>query len=146
MKKNVNVIQIKGIRGLIIAGFVVICLGAGFIVFPGLVCMYGWNFVASKVAEVPSIGIIQGLLLWGIMIASYFAFKRDKVVVCFKTPEGLSEDELKMVFADMKKQAQEDPILQAMMKARETELQLRQVEKKEDEDKEPVSTNNNSEN
>ena len=31
MKKNINVIQIKGIRGLIIAGFVVTCLFAGFV-------------------------------------------------------------------------------------------------------------------
>gem|GEM_PF-4782601 len=54
-------------------------------------------------------------------------------MVCFKTPKGLSEDELKEVFADLKKQSQEDPILQAMLKAREAELKVKPVEdKKED--------------
>lgn len=133
MKKNFNVIQIHGFKGLVIAAFIVCCLAAGFIAFPGFICMYGWNAVASRVTEIPSIGIIQGLLLWGIMIAAYFALKKDRVVVCFKTPKGLSEDELKEVFADLKKQSQEDPILQAMLKAREAELKVKPVEdKKED--------------
>ena len=42
-----------------------------------------------------------------------------------KSPQGLSEEELKAVFADMKRQAKEDPILQAMMKAREAELKYK---------------------
>ena len=128
MKKNLNVIQIRGIKGLIIAIGVGICLAAGFIVFPGFVCMYFWNFIAKYVENMPSIGVIQGLLLWGIIVASYFILKRDRVVVCFKTPEGLSEDELKAVFEDVKKQAKEDPVLQAMLKARETELKLKNTE------------------
>ena len=128
MKKNLNVIQIRGIKGLIIAIGVGICLAAGFIAFPGFVCMYIWNFIAKYVENMPSIGIIQGLLLWGIIVASYFVLKKDRVVVCFKTPEGLSEDELKAVFEDVKKQAKEDPVLQAMLKAREAELKLKNPE------------------
>lgn len=125
MKKNFNVIQIRGIKGLIIAIGVGICLAAGFILFPGYVCMYCWNFVAKYAVNMPSIGIIQGLLLWGIIVASYFILKKDKVVVCFKTPEGLSEEELKAVFEDVKKQASEDPVLKSMLKAREAELKLK---------------------
>ena len=48
--------------------------------------------------------------------------RKERVIVCLKSPRGLSEEELKTVFADMKKQAQEDPILQAMIKAREAEM------------------------
>ena len=114
MKKNLNVIQIKGIRGLIIAGLVVCCLAAGFIAFPGWVGMHIWNFISAQVESMPAIGLFQGILLWGIIIAAYFTFRKEKVVVCMKTPQGLSEEELKAVFADVKKQAQEDPILQAM--------------------------------
>ena len=128
MKKNFNVIQIRGIKGLIIAIGVGICLAAGFILFPGYVCMYGWNFIAKYAENMPAIGIIQGLLLWGIIVASYFILKKDKVVVCFKSPEGLSEEELKAVFEDVKKQANEDPVLKAMLKARETELKLKTSE------------------
>ena len=125
MKKNLNVIQIKGIRGLIIAGLVVCCLVAGFIVFPGWVGMHTWNFISYQVESLPAIGLFQGILLWGIIIAAYFTFRKEKVVVCMKTPQGLSDEELKAVFADIKKQTQEDPILQAMLKAREAELKYK---------------------
>ncbi len=126
MKKNINVIQIRGIRGLIIAGMVVCCLFAGFVVFPGLVAMLVWNFIAAHISQIPSIGIIQGVLLWGIIVGSYFVFRKEKIVVCMKSSQELTEEELKTVFADIKKQAQDDKILQAMLKARETELKLKE--------------------
>lgn len=125
MKKNFNVIQINGVRGLIMAGFIVTCLAAGFGAFPGWVCMHLWNIGASYTDALPSIGLIQGLLLWGIMVAAYFTFRKQKLVVCMKAPQGLSDEELKAVFADIKKQAQDDTILQAMIKAREAELKIK---------------------
>ena len=124
-RNRLNVIQIKGIRGLLLAGFVVSCLIAGFVAFPGLVMMKLWNIMATYMQIVPLIGFVQGLLLWGIVAASYFILRKEKVVVCMKASDGLSEEELKSVFAEVKKQTQEDPILQAMMKARETELKLK---------------------
>ena len=128
MKKNLNVIQIKGIKGLIMLVMVGCCLVAGFIVFPGWVAMNIWNVLASLVNNAPSIGIIQGVLLWGIIVASYLTFRKERVVVCMKTPQGLNEEELKAVFADIKKQTQDDKIIQAMLKARETELKLNEKE------------------
>ena len=128
MKKNLNVIQIKGVKGLIMLVMVGCCLVAGFIVFPGWVAMNLWNVLASLVNNAPSIGIIQGVLLWGIIVASYFTFRKERVVVCMKTPQGLNEEELKAVFADIKKQTQDDKIIQAMLKARETELKLNEKE------------------
>ena len=128
MKKNLNVIQIKGVKGLIMLVMVGCCLVAGFIVFPGWVAMNIWNVLASLVNNAPSIGIIQGVLLWGIIVASYFTFRKERVVVCMKTPQGLNEEELKAVFADIKKQTQDDKIIQAMLKARETELKINEKE------------------
>lgn len=131
MKKNLNIIQIKGIRGLFFAAMVVTCLAAGFIAFPGWVSMHVWNTASAHINNLPSIGLIQGVLLWGIMIASYYIFRKDKVIVCLKTPEGLNEEELKAVFADIKKQSKEDPVLQAMLKAREAELKMPKQEDSE---------------
>ena len=128
MKKNLNVIQIKGVKGLIMLVMVGCCLVAGFIVFPGWVAMNIWNVLASLVNNAPSIGIIQGVLLWGIIVASYFTFRKERVVVCMKTPQGLNEEELKAVFADIKKQTQDDKIIQVMLKARKTELKLNEKE------------------
>ena len=144
MKKNINVIQIKGIKGIIVAGFIVSCLAAGFIVFPGWIGMYAWNYVSSLSSNIPSIGLFQGILLWGIIIAAYFTFRKEKVIVCMKSPQGLSDDELKAVFADIKKQAQEDPIMQAMMRAREAELKYKAQEKNDNNDSENAVASDNS--
>ena len=139
MKKKLNVIQIKGIRGLILAGFVVCCLAAGFIVFPGWVGMQAWNLVSTNTGAMPAIGLVQGILLWGILAVSYFIFRKEKVVVCMKTPQGLSEEELKAVFADIKKQSLEDPILHAMMKAREAEMKYKAQQELENKETEQPS-------
>ena len=128
MKKNLNIIQIKGIKGLIYVGFMLTCLAAGFIFFPGFVAMKAWNLAASYIDALPAIGIIQGLLLWGITAASYFMFRKEKLVVCMKSEEGLSEEELKEVFANMKAQAQNDTIIKSMLKAHEAELRIRNLE------------------
>lgn len=133
MKKNINIIKIKGMRGLFLAIGVICCLAAGFIAFPGWVCMHIWDAVSIHINGMPAIGLLQGILLWGIILASYFTFRKDKVLVCLKTPEGLSEEELKTVFADMKKQSYDDPVFQAMMKARETELKIQKPESEKSE-------------
>ena len=43
----------------------------------------------------------------------------------------MSDEELKSVFADIKKQAQEDKIIQAMIQAREAELKIKETETKD---------------
>lgn len=132
MKKNLNVIQIKGVRGLLMLLFVGSCLFAGFAVFPGWVAMHLWNYMANYGGGVPSIGLLQGILLWGIIVAAYFTFRKERIVVCVKSPQGLDEEELKAVFANLKKQAGEDKIIQSMIKAREAELKIKDAEQKSD--------------
>ncbi len=127
MKKNLNIIQIKGIKGILFVGFIACCLAAGFIYFPGWVCMKIWNFITLYIENMPAIGIIQGILLWGIIAASYFTFRKEKLVVCMRSSDGLSEEELKSVFADIRKHAKEDSIIQSMIKAREAELRLQKL-------------------
>ena len=128
MKKDFNVIQIKGTKGILMLIATGCCLFAGFAVFPGWVAMQIWNFVASYAGNVPLIGLFQGVLLWGILVAAYFTFRKERVVICLKDPRGVSEEELKAVFANIKKQTGDDKIIQAMMKARETELKLKETE------------------
>lgn len=127
MKKNFNVIQIKGIKGLIYIAFIGCCLIAGFGWFPGWTCMKLWNLISIHVEQMPSIGIIQGILLWGIIAASYFTFRKEKLVVCMKTSDGLNEEELKAVFAEMKKRAQDDTFLKNMIKSQNAELRIKNL-------------------
>lgn len=141
MKKNLNVIQIKGTRGLLcVVGFVC-CLIAGFICFPGYVAMHLWNLISNNFMPIPAIGIIQGILLWGIIVASYFLFRKEKLVVCMRsTDEGLSEDELRQVFAKLKKQADNDTLIQSMLRAKETELKIKNLKESGIVDNKKIST------
>ena len=127
MKRNFNVIQIKGFMGIVYLAFIVVCLAAGFGWFPGWVCMKLWNLASSHIINLPSIGIFQGMLLWAIIAASYFTFRKDKLVVFMNASDGLSEEELKSVFADMKKNLKNDMILQDMINARRTELKIKNL-------------------
>ena len=127
MKKNLNIIQINGTRGILIVIGIVCCLAAGFIYFPGWVAMHIWNFISAYVEQMPAIGIIQGILLWGIAAASYFIFRKEKLVVCMRASEGLSEDELKKVFADIRERAENDTLIQSMIKARQAELRIKNL-------------------
>ncbi len=127
MKKNFSVIQIKGIRGILYLAFIGICLAVGFGWFPGWLCMKAWNLSSSYFIQLPSIGIIQGMLLWGILAGAYFTFRKDRLVVCMKASEGLNEDELREVFANLKKQVQDDTFLRDMMKAHHAELKIKNL-------------------
>jgi len=127
MKKNFNVIQINGFRGILCVIFIGCCLIVGFGWFPGWSCMKLWNLTASYFSQIPSIGIVQGILLWGIIAASYFTFRKDRLVVCMRASEGLDEEELKAVFSEMKKQAKEDKFLQNMIKAHNAELKVKNL-------------------
>ena len=125
MKKNLNIIQIKGTKGVLLVAGIISCLAAGFIYFPGWVAMHFWNFISRFIEQLPSIGIIQGILLWGILAASYFTFRKEKLIVCMHTPEGLSEEELKQVFSEIKQQTNNEVLIQNMIKAREAELRIK---------------------
>lgn len=127
MKKNINIIQINGVKGILYLAFIGCCLAAGFGWFPGWCSMKLWNIAASHFGQIPAIGILQGMLLWGIIAASYFIFRKNKLVVCMKASEGLSEEELKAVFAEMKNQAKNDMIIKNMLKAQEAELRIKNL-------------------
>ena len=127
MKRKFNVIQIKGLMGIVYLAFIGICLAAGFGWFPGWVCMKLWNLASSHFIQIPTIGIFQGILLWAIIAASYFTFRKDKLVVFMNASDGLSEEELKAVFADMKKNLKNDMIFQDMINARRTELKIKNL-------------------
>lgn len=118
MKKNFRVIQINGFRGLCLALSIAVCLIAGFIVFPGLLVMTAWNFISAKTAVLPSLGIIQGTLLWGIIVVSYMIVKKHNIKVCFKTPTELSDEELNEVMERIKMETTAQMMNDIIAKAR----------------------------
>ncbi len=119
MRRRTKIIQINGIKGLIMALFVVICLAAGFVLFPGLVAMSIWNKVFSNV--LPSINMYQGVLLWIIIVLTGFVFSKRKVSVSFGMPKGLTDDEMNAVMQRIKLHSNEKMSVDTIDEKREDE-------------------------
>ena len=110
-----KIFQINGFRGLIMTAFIVCCLFAGFVIFPGVVAMHLWNKYLVNLLSFPTLNLFQGVLLWGITAVSYFIISNGRLPVSFETPDTLSDAELNMIMkkarisSDMRK-------INAMMK------------------------------
>lgn len=101
-KNNFKAVHIFGFRGLFLFLFIISCLVAGFGIFPAFVSMNLWNYVAIKTGSFPAINFLQGLLLWAIVAFSVFVFSKKKFIVCFKSPQELTEDEVSDVVSRIK--------------------------------------------
>lgn len=119
-KRNAKVIQIAGIRGLLLVGFVAVCLAAGFIVFPGLVAMHLWNYAVSFTYFIPAINIYQGILLWAIFgITGFIINDRKKFLAAYKAPTQLSEEEMRKLMERVKIQSQAQMLNSMILKSKE---------------------------
>ncbi len=81
MNKRFNVIRINGIKGLLIAAFIVGCLIAGFLVFPGWVCKGLWNFAAGYFTQMPQMNMLHGIMLWCIIALSLYALNQGNFAI-----------------------------------------------------------------
>ena len=114
MKRNAKIIQISGIKGLITALFVVTCLAAGFVAFPGFVAMNIWNHFAGF--TVPEINLYQGILLWAIVALVYFIANKQSFSVSFESPKELNEEEMNVLMERIRMQSQAKMLNQMMIK------------------------------
>ena len=90
-----KIIQICGIRGIFLALFIVMCLFAGFVVFPAKLAMLAWNYVADKYFIFPEINLFQGALLWGFVALGTYLLNDRQLAISFHQPKELSDDEMK---------------------------------------------------
>ena len=114
MKKNTQIIQISGFKGLLTAIFIAVCLAAGFIGFPGLVSMTIWNHFTGSF--LPEINIYQGILLWSIFVLIYFIRKKKTFSVSFAKPNELTEEEMDILMERAKMQSRARMINKVMLK------------------------------
>ena len=129
MKKNAKIIQISGFRGILTAIFVVVCLAAGFIVFPGYVAMNIWNHFSNVL---PQINLMQGVLLWAIVALSCYIANKQKFAISFASPQELSDEEMEDLMERVRMQSQARLLNQMITKSIE-ESQKDQFLKKEEE-------------
>lgn len=105
MNKNYRVITINGVRGIIVAIFIVLGLIAGFVISPGWVCMKIWNHAFQNSSGVAIMNIFQGIMLWVIIALSLYALNNKKMLVGFGSYQGLSPEQIKDI---MKKSGESD--------------------------------------
>lgn len=121
-----KIIQIDGIKGLITAVFIGVCLFAGFVLFPGQVAMTLWNKYLVTPYMFPTLNLLQGVLLWGIVAVSYCIVSKKGLAVSFKNTPELSDDELDSIIRSAKISSQ-----MRMMNKKITRLDKFEMSKKE---------------
>lgn len=135
MKRKTRVIQIDGLRGLVMALFAVVCLAAGFVGFPGLVAMTIWNYFDI----LPPINLFQGILLWAIVAMSIYLLNGRKVLISFASPKELTDAEMDKLMERVRIQSQMRMLNSMMLKASEEKQELNKTVSNNAEDENKIS-------
>lgn len=93
MNKKFNVIKINGFKGLLLAFFIVGCLVAGFLIFPGWICKILWNFVAEYFVNMPVMNLLHGVILWCIIALSTYALNKGNFAISFSSTMPIQRNE-----------------------------------------------------
>ena len=120
MNRNFKIITINGMRGMIMAVFIVLGLIAGFILSPAWVCMKLWNFAFQQSNYVAAMNIYQGLILWSIIALSLYALNNRRPLIGFGISQGLSKEQIKDIM-ERAKDAQFKELKEFEMLARKSE-------------------------
>ena len=124
MNKNFRVITINGIRGMIVAVFIVMGLIAGFVISPGWLCMTLWNLYAENAGNIALMNLIQGIMLWAIIALSLYALNNKRALIGFGSYSGLPPEQIKDIISKTK--MSEDKIRQ------EIEMLTKELQEKND--------------
>lgn len=119
MRKGPKIVQISGIQGIIVAIFVVACLCAGFVAFPGLVAMKVWNSFLPNY----SLNLFQGIMLWAIIFLTIFISRRQHFSVMIGTPQQLNEEEMNLLMQRIRMQAEARRLNQIITKSIEEKIE-----------------------
>ncbi len=138
--KKVKMIEIRGISGLLKLGFIGVCLVAGFGVFPGFALMLLWNSFIAANTPIPSIGILQGLLLYGISVVIYLLHNRPKFSISCGAFKDLSDEELDRIITKAKLDAEKRMTMSGFdfFQSKLEEMEKSQKEELEEKDKKEI--------
>ena len=99
-----KIIQISGIGGILLTAFIIVCLFAGFIVFPAKLAMLAWNYIGSHYIALPEINIIQGGILCFMIALSIYLLNDGRFAVSFHNSATLSDEEFTSLMRKVKAQ------------------------------------------
>ncbi len=144
MNRNFRVITINGIRGMLVAIFIVLGLIAGFVISPGLVCMHIWNYFMAQSGNFITMNLLQGIMLWSIIALSLYAINNKRPLIGFGSYPGLSPDQIKDIMNRAK--MSEDKIKNEIdILNKELQINKSAVLNSENQDKSDDSVNNEEE-
>lgn len=138
MDKKFNVIKITGLKGLFIAAFIVGCLIAGFLIFPGWVSMHIWNFTAGFFNQMPVMTLIHGILLWCIVALSLYALNQGDFAISFghSSPMPGNEERIKEILRQInEKNAGLIPLEKDLLKKNDEKINNDDSHEEENDDK-----------
>lgn len=145
-----KIIQIDGIKGLITAVFMGVCLFAGFVLFPGQVAMTLWNKYLVSSFMFPTLDLLQGVLLWSIVAISYCIVSKKGLAVSFKNTPEISDEELDAIIKSAKISSQVRMMNKKMakfdrfeMSKKESSIKAAKEEKENSYMSSPISVNEN---
>ena len=139
-QKKVRMIEVRGISGLLKLLYIGICLVAGFAVFPGVALMYLWNTFLVPFANIPSIDLLQGLLLYAIFVTCYMIYNKPKFSISCGSFSDLSDEELEQIFVKAKADAEKRMRMSGveLCQSKLEEMEKLKIEKVEEKEKEEV--------
>ena len=94
MNKNFKVIQVHGLSGLLILGFVLTGVFCGFVIFPIWVIMNVWNAVIADMLRGPLINYFQASLLWLAVILSLYLVLKNSISIKIQKEEYIGPKEI----------------------------------------------------
>ncbi len=106
MNRRFNVIQLSGLKGIFFILFIIGCAAAGFLIFPGWVCMHIWNYAMSFFVDMPAMTMLHGIILWCIIALITFQLNKKDFGISFKKVETPEERLRKIIEAKIKKEEQ----------------------------------------
>ncbi len=104
-KRRTKVVELSGVRGIVFLGFCATCLFAGFVVFPGLVAQYVWNLATESLDIIPSISLLQGILLWGIVALTVYLMSGYNPFFSIKKTSELNDEEMRVLMGRIKERS-----------------------------------------
>lgn len=124
-----KIVQIDGVKGLITAAFMGVCLFAGFVGFPGYVAMSLWNKYLVALYMFPALNLFQGILLWGMVAITYCILSKNGFAISFRNTPELSDTELNSIIQRAKMDSRMRILNTMMSKADKFELHKEDIVK-----------------
>lgn len=108
MNKNFKVIQINGLSGILLLGFIIAGIICGFALFPIWVIMIGWNELSTSFFNGPVINYNQAFLLWLFIVLCSYLFLRNSVTIKFQKTNESDPEEIEKIVEDNIKNLEEN--------------------------------------